>query len=207
MIKIYITDDHPIVLGGLKNLIESKEGMQLLGLFSNANDTLIALKIEVPDLILLDINLPDTSGIELSKQLRESYPDLKIIILSVHNEKAVIGSALQNKVNGYVLKNSLGDQIIDAIHQVMNGELYLCEQSKAIYYNSDASEPNTIPIVTRREKEILKLIANGKTSTQIADQLFISPHTVESHRKNLIEKFGANGMSTVIKLATEYNLI
>ncbi len=207
MIKIYITDDHPIVLGGLKNLIESKEGMQLLGLFSNANDTLAALKNEVPDLILLDINLPDRSGIELSRQLRDRYPDLKIIILSVHNEKAVIGSALQNQVNGYVLKNSLADQIIDAIHGVMNGELYLCEQSKAIYYNSDVSEPNTIPIVTRREKEILKLIADGKTSAQIADQLFISPHTVESHRKNLIEKFGANSMPTVIKLATEYNLI
>ncbi|HLT86745.1 MAG TPA: response regulator transcription factor [Sphingobacterium sp.] len=206
MIQIYITDDHPIVLDGLKNLINSQEDMQLTGLFTNGSDMLRALKQQVPDVLLLDINLPDISGIELSRQLRETYPDIRIIILSIHNEKAVIGSVLKNKVNGYLLKNSAGDEIVEAIHQVVEGETYLCRQVREIYDSTQASGPEAVPVITRREKEILSLIAEGLTSSQIADKLFISTHTVDSHRKNLMEKFNTNSIAVVVKLATEYKL-
>lgn len=206
MIKVYITDDHPIVLDGLRNLIESHEGMELKGLFTHAEETIQALKNELADVLLLDINLPDKSGIELSKEIKELYPSVRIIILSVHNERAVIGSVLKNKVNGYLLKNSVGDEIIEAIQQVMNGKTYLCSQTKEIYYNSDIGL-EAVPAITRREKEVLSLIAQGYTTFQIADKLFVSSHTVESHRKNLMEKFNSNSMSLVIKLSTEYKLI
>ncbi len=206
MIQIYITDDHPIVLDGLKNLINSQSDMLLKGLFTNGMDTREALKKENPDVLLLDINLPDISGIELSRQLRDTYPNLRIIILSIHNEKAVIGSVLKNKVNGYLLKNSTGDEIIEAIHRVMNGETYLCRQVREIYDNIQGSGPASVPAITRREKEILSLIAEGYTSLQIADKLFISAHTVDSHRKNLMEKFETNSIAVVIKLATDYKL-
>lgn len=206
MIQIYITDDHPIVLDGLKNLINTQEDMQLIGLFTNGTDTLNALKQQVPDVLLLDINLPDISGIELSRQLRETYSDIRIIILSIHNEKAVIGSVLKNKVNGYLLKNSAGDEIVDAIHQVVEGKTYLCRQVQEIYDSAQGSGPEAVPIITRREKEILSLIAEGFTSSQIADKLFISTHTVDSHRKNLMEKFNTNSIAVVVKLATEYKL-
>lgn len=206
MIQIYITDDHPIVLDGLKNLIKSQDDMLLKGLFANGADMLEALKQDVPDVLLLDINLPDMSGIELSRQLRETYPDLRIIILSIHNEKAVIGSVLKNKVNGYLLKNSAGDEIVDAIHQVVEGETYLCQQVREIYDSAHFAGPEAVPMITRREKEILALIAEGYTSLQIADKLFISSHTVDSHRKNLMEKFETNSIAVVIKLATEYKL-
>lgn len=207
MIELYITDDHPIVLDGLKNLIESQEDLVLKGLFTTGADTLAALKQHVPRVLLLDINLPDYNGINLSKELRELYPDLLIIILSVHNEKAVIGSVLNNKVNGYLLKNSAGAEIIEAIHRVVGGETYLCRQSREIIYNTEDAGPAAVPVISRREKEVLALVAEGYTSTQIADKLFISNHTVESHRKNLMEKFGASNMPVVIKLAIEYNLI
>lgn len=207
MIQIYITDDHPIVLDGLKNLIKSQEDMLLKGLFTNGADMLEALKQEVPDVLLLDINLPDMSGIELSRQLRETYPDLRIIILSIHNEKAVIGSVLKNKVNGYLLKNSAGDEIVDAIHHVVEGETYLCQQVREIYDNAHCAGPEAVPVITRREKEILALIAEGYTSLQIADKLFISSHTVDSHRKNLMEKFETNSIAVVVKLATDYRLL
>lgn len=206
MIQIYITDDHPIVLDGLKNLINSQEDMQLKGLFTNGADTLEALKEEVPHVLLLDINLPDISGIELSRQLRVAFPDLRIIILSIHNEKAVIGSVLKNKVSGYLLKNSAGDEIIEAIHRVMGGETYLCRQVREIYDNVQGAGLEVVPVITRREKEVLALIAEGYTSLQIADKLFISSHTVDSHRKNLMEKFETNSIAVVIKLATEYKL-
>ncbi len=206
MINIYITDDHPIVLDGLKNLIEAQDDMELKGLFTQAQETLQALKNELVDVLLLDINLPDKNGIELSKELKELYPSLSIIILSVHNERAVIGSVLKNKVNGYLLKNSGGDQIIEAIHKVRNGEIYLCNQTKEIYCNSDAGL-KVVPVITRREKEVLSLIAQGYTTSQIADKLFVSSHTIESHRKNLMEKFNAKSMPLIIKLATQYKLI
>lgn len=207
MINIYITDDHPIVLDGLKNLIGAQDDLALAGFFTSGEDTLTALQKYVPDVLLLDINLPDYSGIDLSRQLRETYPDLLIIILSVHNEKAVIGSVLKNKVNGYLLKNSAGDEIIEAIHRVNAGETYLCRQTHEIYYNTEDAGPDAVPVITRREKEVLRLIAGGYTTSQIADKLFISNHTVESHRKNLMEKFDANSMPMVIKLATEFKLI
>ncbi|MBC9797822.1 response regulator, partial [Sinomicrobium weinanense] len=195
MIRVYITDDHPIVLEGIKNLLSARDEIALTGIFQNSKDTMDALSREVPDLLLLDINLPDISGIELSKQIRDIYPDLKIIVLSVHNEKAVIGSVLQNGVNGYVLKNSIGDEIIEAIHQVLEGHIYMCKQSKEIYHNQDNNGLDTIPKITRREKEILQLVTEGLTSSQIAEKLFISPHTVETHRKNLMEKFDVNNMT------------
>ncbi|MGS2760978.1 response regulator [Sinomicrobium sp. M5D2P9] len=207
MIWISITDDHPIVLDGLKNLIESKEDLQLKGLYNNGTDTLKAVRQDPPDVLLLDINLPDISGIELSKKLREDCPDLCIIILSVHNEKAVIGSVLGNKVDGYVLKNSVGTEIIEAIHRVMDEETYLCRQTREIYNNPDDGGLASIPVITRREQEVLSLIAQGLTSLQIADKLFISNYTVESHRKNLMEKFSTNSMPAVIKMATEYKII
>lgn len=206
MIQIAITDDHPIVLDGLKNLINAQADMQLNGLFTNGSDTLKALKQQVPDVLLLDINLPDISGIELSRQLREAYPALRIIILSIHNEKAVIGSVLKNKVSGYLLKNSAGDEIVEAIHRVMEGETYLCRQVREICDNQPGSGLNVVPIITRREKEVLSLIAEGLTSSQIADKLFISTHTVDSHRKNLMEKFQINSIAAVVKLATDYKL-
>lgn len=207
LIRVYITDDHPIVLEGIKNLLSTRDEIALTGIFENSKDTLDALSREEPDLLLLDINLPDISGIELSKQIREIYHDLKIIVLSVHNEKAVIGSVLQNGVNGYVLKNSIGDEIIQAIHQVLEGETYMCKRTREIYHNQDNNGLDTIPKITRREKEILRLVTEGHTSSQIAEKLFISPHTVETHRKNLMEKFDVNNMTAIIKYATEFKLL
>ena len=206
MIKVYITDDHPIVLDGLKNLIESQKDMVLTGLFTNAEETIQALKNELPDVLLLDINLPDKSGIELSKEIKYLYPGVKIIILSVHNERAVIGSVLKNNVNGYLLKNSAGDEIVEAVQKVMSGKTYLCHQTKEIYYTSDIGL-EAVPVITRREKEVLSLIAQGYTTSQIADKLFVSSHTIESHRKNVMEKFNTSSMSLVIKLSTEYKLL
>src|SRR5690606_21158579 len=117
------------------------------------------------------------------------------------NEKAVISSVLQNGVNGYVLKNSIGDEIIQAIHKVIDGELYMCRQTRDIYESQDNSGPDFIPKITRREKEILQLVTEGLTSSQIAEKLFISPYTVETHRKNLMEKFDVSNMTAIIKYA------
>lgn len=207
MIKVIVVEDHPIMVEGLKNILQNDAGIEMKGDYGNGKSVMQALEKEQPDVILMDVNLPDVSGVNLCMDIKKKYEDVKIIGLSIHDEQTVIHSMLQNGASGYVLKNALGTEIIRAIYAIMDGEEYLCSSTKEALKNADMELLKAIPRITRREKEILQLIGRGLTTMQIADQLFISTHTVESHRKNLMEKFGVNNTTTVVKLATEYKLL
>ncbi|MNY14288.1 Response regulator UvrY [compost metagenome] len=207
MIKVIIIDDHPIVTDGLKNLLANRDDMEVIACYDTGLSGLEGISNLKPAVVLLDINLPDISGVEICRRVRKTDTQVGIIALSMHNERAVIKSILQSGANGYVLKNSVGQEIISAIQTILNGQKYLCAKSKEIMHSHQKGNLVEIPHITRREKEILELIGKGLTSSQIATQLFISPHTVESHRKNLIEKFEVTGMSAVVNLATKYGLI
>ncbi|MCF2494133.1 response regulator [Dyadobacter chenhuakuii] len=204
--KVFIIDDHPIVLDGLRNLLESREEMEVSGMYQTGSAVLDALETTVPDAMLMDINLPDINGVTLCQKIKQKFPAAKIIALSVHNERTVIMGMLQSGASGYVLKNAIGKDIITALHAAMDGQIYLCQGTQAVLNSSPPSDQKEIPRLTRREKEILQLIGTGHTTQQIAAALFISTHTVESHRKNLIEKFGAPNTATVIKIATDLGL-
>ncbi|GEM63617.1 DNA-binding response regulator [Sphingobacterium faecium NBRC 15299] len=207
MIKIAITDDHPLLLEGLKNILSKSELLEVVGCFPDADTMHTALtKISV-DVLLLDINLPDANSIELIGSLRIKYPKMHIIIISVHNEYAVINSVIQEGAHGYIQKNASVEEIINGIEQILKGNKFLCSQTKIIVDKKTKDELKIVPKLTRREKEVLSEAASGLTTSQIGEKLFISPHTVESHRKNLIEKFGAKNLNSVIKLAIEYGLI
>jgi len=207
MIKIAITDDHPLLLEGLKNILSKSELLEVVGCFPDANTMHIALTKTPVDVLLLDINLPDANSIELIAHLRIKYPKMHIIIISVHNEYAVINSVLQEGAHGYIQKNASVEEIINGIEQILKGNKFLCSQTKIIVDKKTKDELKIVPKLTRREKEVLLEAASGLTTSQIGEKLFISPHTVESHRKNLIEKFGSKNLSSVIKLAIEYGLI
>uniref|UniRef100_F4C9I3 Two component transcriptional regulator, LuxR family n=1 Tax=Sphingobacterium sp. (strain 21) TaxID=743722 RepID=F4C9I3_SPHS2 len=207
MIKVIIIDDHPIVIDGLKNLFFTHEDISLVESYKSGKEAIDALKGMDVDVILLDINLPDMNGINLCSDLKRNHPGLKIIALSLHNEHAVIRSMLQNGALGYVIKNAPGDEILEAIRTVARGQKYLCSATRTTMTNAEADQHITVPLITRREKEVLQLIGKGLTTQQVADQLFISPHTVESHRKKLMEKFEVNNIISVIKLATDYRLL
>lgn len=207
MIKIAITDDHPLLLEGLKNILNNQNTIQVVATYPSATDMQIGLfSIEI-DVLLLDINLEDANSIELIKSLKKKYPEIHIIMLSVHNEFAVINSCLAEGASGYIQKNASVEEILQGIESVYNGNIFLCNQSKQILERKEKNGLNRIPKLTRREKEILAEAALGLTTNQIAEKLFISPHTVESHRKNLIEKFQTSNLSSAIKLAHEYGLI
>lgn len=207
MIKIAITDDHPLLLEGLRNILNNQEDIQVSGSFPSATDMQIGLfSIEV-DVLLLDINLEDANSTELIKSIKKKYPSMHIIMLSVHNEYAVINSCLDEGASGYIQKNASIEEIITGIKTVYEGTVFLCNQSKLILEKKEKDGLNKIPKLTRREKEILAEASLGLTTNQIAEKLFISPHTVESHRKNLIEKFQSSNLSSAIKLALEYGLI
>ncbi|QNL49628.1 response regulator transcription factor [Olivibacter sp. SDN3] len=206
MIKTVIIDDHPIVIDGLKNLFSSSPEIALIGSYKKGYEALEALPHLHAEVVLLDINLPDVNGISLCAEISKQFPQIKIIALSLHNEHAVIRSMLQQGAVGYVIKNAPGNEILEAIRVVASNQQYLCTATKIAMENAEEAHI-TIPLITRREKEVLHLIGKGLTTQQVADQLFISPHTVESHRKKLMEKFEVNNIISVIKLATDYRLL
>lgn len=207
MIRIAITDDHPLLLEGLKNILSKDQDIQIIGCYENAESLKKGLIDNPIDVLLLDINLSDSNGIDLIKPLRILYPATNIIILSVHNEYAVINTAFEEGALGYIQKNAGIDEILNGIKTVLNDGKFMCLQTKTVVDKKAKNGLSSIPKLTRREKEILVEAGIGLTTPQIAEKLFISPHTVESHRKNLIEKFKTSNLSSAIKLAIEYGLI
>ncbi|HFK5543610.1 TPA: response regulator [Elizabethkingia anophelis] len=207
MIKVAITDDHPLLLEGLKNILENSDTIDVVDCFRNVSEMNAGLAKQAIDILLLDINLVDTNSIELIKPLKKKYGNLQIIILSVHNELPVINSTLSEGALGYIQKNASVSEILEGISTVYAGKQFLCSQTNSVLEKKSLDGLNQVPKLTRREKEILAEAAKGLTTNQMAEKLFISPHTVESHRKNLIEKFQTSNLSSAIKLAIEYGLI
>lgn len=207
MIKVAITDDHPLLLEGLKNILGNNDTIDVVNCFTSVSEMNAGLAKQDIDILLLDINLVDTNSIELIKPLKKKYGNLQIIMLSVHNELPVINSTLAEGASGYIQKNASVSEILEGITTVYAGERFLCSQTRLVLEKKSTDGLHQVPKLTRREKEILAEAAKGLTTNQMAEKLFISPHTVESHRKNLIEKFQTSNLSSAIKLAIEYGLI
>ena len=203
MIKLLIIEDHPLVVEGLKNLIESRDDFSLCGVAGNAREALLMLKDCLPDVILLDIMLPGMTGLELIDILRKDYPQSRVLVISTYSQRYYVEAMLEKGAKGYLLKNAGNDEIIEAITAVYYDETYL---SREIAFNrrKNAGQPVSL---SRREIEVLKLVANGLTNKEIAEKLFISPLTVDSHRKNLIAKLEARNTASLIKIALEYGYI
>jgi DNA-binding NarL/FixJ family response regulator len=189
MIKVAITDDHPLLLEGLKNILGNSDTIDVVDCFRNVSEMNAGLAKQAIDILLLDINLVDTNSIELIKPLKKKYGNLQIIMLSVHNELPVINSTLAEGALGYIQKNASVSEILEGINTVYAGKQFLCSQTNSVLEKKSLDGLNQVPKLTRREKEILAEAAKGLTTNQMAEKLFISPHTVESHRKILSKNF------------------
>lgn len=203
MKKIFIVDDHPVVAEGLRKLIIDSGAADVIGIAETGKACLDFLRWEKPDIIFLDINLPDTSGIDLCKEIKSKYQTIKILALTSYNEKSIIKKMIENGADGYLLKNSDAYDITEGIKEVTLGNKYFAAEVNSILRKE---EPTEI-LLTRREKEVLILIADGMTNNEIAEKLFISSLTVDSHRKNLITKLNARNTASLIKIAIENNFI
>lgn len=203
MIKLLIIEDHPLVVEGLKNLIESRDDFSLCGVAGNADEALLLLKNCQPDVILLDIMLPGMTGLELIDILRKDYPTSRVLVISTYCQRYYVEAMLEKGAKGYLLKNAGNDEIIEAITAVYYEETYLSREI-ALNQRKNAGQPVSL---SRREIEVLKLVANGLTNKEIAEKLFISPLTVDSHRKNLIAKLEARNTASLIKIALDYGYI
>ena len=202
--KILIVDDHPLVVEGLKSLLADSEEITVIGTASNAFDAVDFLKNNEVDIVFLDINLQDINGIDLCKKIKDQFPDIKSLALSTFSERAYVSRMIQNGASGYLIKSSSKEEILDAIRQVQAGGYYM---NVSFEQNTAVSSPKTIPFLTRREKEVLLLIAEGLTNPQIANQLFISVATVNTHRSNLLMKFEVSNTASLIKVAAGLGLV
>ena len=203
-VKILIVDDHPMVLEGLKSLLADAEGIEVVGTACNAIDAIAFLKSNPVDIAFLDINLPDISGIDLCKKVKEQFPEVKTLALSTFSERAYVSRMIQNGASGYLIKSSGKEDILEAIQQVQAGGYFMNVNFDQV---AAPAAPKTVPFLTRREKEVLILIAEGLTNPQIAEQLFVSVTTVNSHRQNLLMKFEVSNTASLIKLAAGLGLI
>jgi len=203
-IKVFVTDDHYMVVEGLRTLLQNEKNIDWLGYASNADSCLAFLKKELPDVILMDINMPGKSGIELCKEVKEKYPSVFVIGLSTFNQQSFIQKMMDNGASGYVLKNATQEELMEAIQAVAIGKTYLSKEAATSLRKYAESE---IPVITRREKEVLELIADGMTNNEIAQKLFISTTTVDSHRKNLLTKFDAKNTALLIRTAALLHFI
>ena len=206
-ISVFIVDDHTMVVAGLQSLLENLDNIQVAGAVPNAFETIAFLKNNKVDVILLDINLPDISGIDLCKKITNEFPAIKILGISTFSERSYISRMIENGALGYLIKSASREEIAEAIETVMKGKMYVSVSMEHLMRPLSLTPPNTLPAITKREKEILSLIAEGLTNNQIAEKLFISPLTVDSHRKNLLTKLQVNNTASLIKQAVENHLI
>jgi len=207
MIRLFIVDDHPVVIEGIHSLLKNEKDIEWVGQAMNAQSCLGFFVNNTADVVLMDISMPGISGVELCAEMKEKYPGIFILGLSTFNQGLYIKKMMENGASGYILKNSSKEELIKAIHTVYEGGIFFSgEAGQALkeYQRSSASE---LPALTEREKEILGLIAEGYTNPQIAEKIFLSSFTVDSHRKNLLAKLNVKNTATLIKLAVERKLI
>lgn len=204
--KILLVDDHTILLDGVKSLLSQEGDLEVVGQAGSAEAALEFLKKQDVDLIITDYSMPGMDGLSLLNTVKRIAPNTKIILLSMHDEIHLVKEILKAGVNGYVLKKDTHKELLSAIHDVKNGKVYLSSDVNKMLI-ANLNNPDEGKLLTDREREILKLIAKEYTNKNIAEELFISERTVETHRKNIFKKTGTNSIVGLIKFAYANNLI
>ncbi len=208
MIRVFITDDHELVIDGIRSILEGVEGIEVVGAALGGKETLSRLKELDVDVLLLDINMPEMDGIEVARQLINEESPVKILVLSMHNNPQFTKQLIEIGVLGCLLKNSGKKEVIKAIEDVYEGtRTYGADVTNKLFDSIDRSKKAVEKVeLTKREIEVLKHIVNEYTTGEIAKKLFISPHTVETHRKNLLSKLMVKNTAGLVRFAVMNDL-
>ncbi len=214
MIKILVVDDHKMFVDGLESILEHEEDIKILHKCYTAREVYQDGRLEEVDIILLDINLPDQSGLDICRNLSKEYKDLKILVLSMYDEESYITEILKSGALGYILKNTGRKELITAIKTVASGKTYFSEAvTKTIMnglMNKNKAAKNSekiMPKITRREREVLEHIIQENTNQEIANKLFISLKTVEAHRSSLLSKLNARNTAGLVRITIENKIL
>lgn len=211
--KILIADDHAMVRDGVKNLVKQNKDYVVVGEASNGKEALDQFETLKPDLLILDISMPDMNGMDVSKEILTKDPAANILILSMYDDDDYISRCLEFGVKGYVVKNESSSELDYAIKSILQGKNYFSRQAQDVIFKkysqgvTKKKQREDMIKLTNREVEIIKLIAEGLTSQEMADKLFISPRTVETHRANLMKKVGVKNAIELVKKAQQLDLI
>jgi DNA-binding NarL/FixJ family response regulator len=209
--RIFIADDHRIVREGLQSLVEKENDLEVIGMADNGRQALILTRRLKPDVVLMDIAMPELNGIDATRQIVAEVPGVKVIALSMHSEKQFVEGMLRAGVVGYLLKESAFEELIKAIRIVCGGKKYLSPDVTGIVLQDylsprDGKDIEQAPDLTLREREVLQLLAEGRTTKKIAERLNISVKTVESHRKNIMDKLDLYTVAELTKYAVRHGL-
>ncbi len=202
-----IIDDHPILAEGLKMFLINNENINFKGVFHNGLSILGFSDLNEIDLIFLDVFLPDINGIDLCIKIKKAYPKIKVLAFSSQFERSLVLQMMKAGANGYFLKSASLEELSEGINEVAEDRIVFCKEVDEMMNHFKLNDANTIPRLTKREKEILLLLKQGKTTQEISDILFLSYLTVQTHRKNLLKKFEVNNLMELINAVSQYGLI
>lgn len=210
-IKVLIADDHQLFREGLATLLFSTDNIEVIAQAKDGNEAIEKVKHFKPDVVLLDIAMPILNGIEATKKIKALFPDIKTITVSMHSDKQYVKGALEAGADGYLLKNCTYRQLTDAIQSVYDGKKYLSQDITELvisgYLTPSATDTNEYSTLSEREKDIFLLFAEGKSTKEISDKLFISVKTVNTHKQNILDKLGLKSNADIVKYALKNGLI
>lgn len=210
---ILLADDHTILRAGLKMMLNAQPDMEVVGEAHDGRQALQEAMRLHPDIILMDITMPDMNGIEATKQVKKHLPDVKVLILTMHENDEYVFQALRAGASGYLLKEAAHTELINALHVIQNGDVYLSPAAQSIMVGDylqrvrAGEEKDSYSSLTEREREILKLVAEGLTNNQIAERLVISPKTVDTHRTHIMDKLNLHSRAELVKYAMRRGLL
>jgi DNA-binding NarL/FixJ family response regulator len=209
--KVLLVDDHAIIRQGLSSLLEKQQDIEVVGGVEDGRQAIDSVRRLSPDLVIMDISMPNLNGIDATRKIAEEIGNVKIIALSIHSSKRFVAEMLKAGASGYILKDCLFDELIEAIKTVLGGGIYLSPKITGIVIDdyvqrlSKQSQPNG-PILSEREREVLQLLAEGKSTKQIALSLHVSAKTIESNRRNIMDKLRINSVAELTKYAIREGL-
>ncbi len=203
-VRVLIVDDHPMVAEGIQSILESYDDIEIAGILSNGREVIAQLEELAPDVILMDLNMPELGGLSATEIVLERRPDMHVVILTMHDNPEYIASALSHGAQGYLLKDVPTEEIKTAIDTVMSGKRYLCTGAQGSLAPKDGAEREAL---TEREQTILLKLAQGRTNKDVAQALDISVRTVETHRKNIKRKLGISSTAGLTRYAMEHGVL
>ncbi|MDX1435747.1 MAG: response regulator transcription factor [Anaerolineales bacterium] len=212
-VEILLVDDHPVVRQGLKALLDSEDNFRVVGEAGEGLEAIQAVEQLTPDVLVLDLMIPNLNGLEVTRQVNQRFTDTRVILLSMHSNEAYVVEAFKNGASGFVLKDSGAEELVRAINEVSEGRRFLSpplsERALEIYLQEKTRSESLDPYdtLTGREREILHLAAEGHSNAQIAEKLVISPRTVETHRANLMRKLNLRSQSDLIRYAIKRGIL
>ncbi|MDW8851480.1 response regulator transcription factor [Flavobacterium sp. MMLR14_040] len=205
--KTVIVDDHPIVISGISGLLSDFHIVEVVGKLQSGVALLDYIETNEVDLVLMDIFLPVINGIDLCKTIKQKYPKIIIIGMSSQSERSLVMQFVQNGGNGYVLKSASFEEFKNCIHKAIEGEIVFSDEVRAIISQPQSEDLDRIPSLSRREKDITLLLSKGKSTQEIADELFLSFLTVQTHRRNILQKYKVKNVAELITFLLKNNLL